>query len=395
MARVLLIVGGGVAAYKSLELVRLLRKDGVEVRAILTRGGAQFVTPLSLAALTENPVHDDLFSLTAETEMGHIALSRWADLIVVAPATADLMAKAAHGLAGDLASTTLLATDKPVLMAPAMNVRMWDHAATRRNRDQLAADGIAFVGPDEGDMACGEYGPGRLAEPPAILEAIRDRLNGGAAGDLAGVKALVTAGPTVEPLDPVRFLSNRSSGKQGYAIADSLARRGAAVTLVSGPTSIRPPQGVRLVRVETAEEMLTACQAALPVDVAVMTAAVADWRPAEPSPEKLKDKAERTSIPLQATPDILAALARSSQRPRLLIGFAAETTGLEANARDKLARKGCDWIVANDVGGTGVMGGDHNTVSILDAGGLEALPKMSKTEVADRLAERIARALRP
>ncbi len=395
MARVLLIVGGGVAAYKSLELVRLLRKDGVEVRAILTRGGAQFVTPLSLAALTENPVHDDLFSLTAETEMGHIALSRWADLIVVAPATADLMAKAAAGLADDLASTTLLATDTPVLMAPAMNVRMWDHAATRRNRDQLAADGIAFVGPDEGDMACGEYGPGRLAEPPAILEAIRDRLNGGAAGDLAGVKALVTAGPTVEPLDPVRFLSNRSSGKQGYAIADSLARRGAAVTLVSGPTSIRPPQGVRLVRVETAEEMLTACQAALPVDVAVMTAAVADWRPAEPSPEKLKDKAERTSIPLQATPDILAALARSSQRPRLLIGFAAETTGLEANARDKLARKGCDWIVANDVGGTGVMGGDHNTVSILDAGGLEALPKMSKTEVADRLAERIARALRP
>ena len=383
------------AAYKALELVRLMRKDRMEVRAILTEGGSHFVTPLSLASLTENPVGGDLFDLTAEQEMGHIVQSRWADLIVVAPATADLMAKAAAGLADDLASTTLLATDTPVLMAPAMNVRMWDHAATRRNRDQLAADGIAFVGPDEGDMACGEYGPGRLAEPPAILEAIRDRLNGGAAGDLAGVKALVTAGPTVEPLDPDRFLSNRSSGKQGYAIADSLARRGAAVTLVSGPTSIRPPQGVRLVRVETAEEMLTACQAALPVDVAVMTAAVADWRPAEPSPEKLKDKAERTSIPLQATPDILAALARSSQRPRLLIGFAAETTGLEANARDKLARKGCDWIVANDVGGTGVMGGDHNTVSILDAGGLEALPKMSKTEVADRLAERIARALRP
>ena len=394
MARVLLIVGGGVAAYKSLELVRLLRKDGVEVRAILTKGGAQFVTPLSLAALTENPVHDDLFSLTAETEMGHIALSRWADLIVVAPATADLMAKAAAGLADDLASTTLLATDTPVLMAPAMNVRMWDHLATRRNREQLAADGISFVGPDEGEMACGEYGPGRLAEPPVILDAIRSRLNGKSTGDLAGVKALVTAGPTIEPLDPVRFLSNRSSGKQGYAIAATLARRGAEVTLVSGPTSIAPPQGVRLVRVETAEEMLAACQAALPTDVGVMTAAVADWRPAEPSPEKLKDKAERTSIPLQATPDILAALARSPQRPRLLIGFAAETTGLEANARDKLARKGCDWIVANDVGGTGVMGGDHNTVSILDSGGLEALPKMSKAEVAERLAERIARTLK-
>ena len=393
MARVLLIVGGGVAAYKALELVRLLRKDGVEVRAILTKGGAQFVTPLSLAALTENPVHDDLFSLTAETEMGHIALSRWADLIVVTPATADLMAKAAAGLADDLASTTLLATDTPVLMAPAMNVRMWDHPATRRNREQLAADGVAFVGPDEGEMACGEYGPGRLAEPPVILEAVRARLNA-KSGDLAGVKALVTAGPTIEPLDPVRFLSNRSSGKQGYAIADSLARRGAEVTLVTGPTSIAPPQGVRLVRVETADEMLAACQAALPVNVAVMTAAVADWRPAESSPEKLKDKAERTSIPLQATPDILSTLAQSPNRPRLLIGFAAETTGLEANARDKLARKGCDWIVANDVGGTGVMGGDHNTVSILDAGGLEALPKMSKAEVAERLAERIARTLK-
>lgn len=391
MGKVLLIVGGGVAAYKALELVRLMRKDGIEVRAILTKGGAQFVTPLSLAALTENPVHDDLFSLTSETEMGHIALSRWADLIVVAPATADLMAKAAAGLADDLASTTLLATDAPVLMAPAMNVRMWEHPATRRSRERLTADGIGFVGPDEGEMACGEYGEGRLAEPEAILAEIRLRLGG--ERDLQGVRALVTAGPTLEPIDPVRFLSNRSSGKQGYAIARALASRGAEVTLVSGPTALSAPPGIRRVEVETAEEMLAACRDALPADVLVMTAAVADWRPAETAPEKLKDKAERTALDLRANPDILAALADGPNRPRLVIGFAAETTGLEANARAKLERKGCDWIVANDVGGTGVMGGDHNTVSILDAGGLEAWPRLSKDEVAGRLAERIARAV--
>jgi phosphopantothenoylcysteine decarboxylase/phosphopantothenate--cysteine ligase len=314
MPRALLIVGGGVAAYKALELVRLMRKDGIQVRAILTEGGSHFVTPLSLAALSENPVGGDLFDLTAEQEMGHIVQSRWADLIVVAPATADLMAKAANGLATDLATATLLATDTPVLMAPAMNVRMWEHPATRRNLAQLEADGVSFVGPDAGEMACGEFGEGRLAEPPVILEAIRARI---ARDDsLNGVRVLVTAGPTQEPLDPVRFLSNRSSGKQGYAIAAALERRGAEVTLVSGPTALAAPAGVDRIEVGTAEEMLAACRATLPVDVAVMTAAVADWRPAEVAAEKLKDKASRSSIDLVANPDILAELSKpGSDRP--------------------------------------------------------------------------------
>jgi phosphopantothenoylcysteine decarboxylase/phosphopantothenate--cysteine ligase len=392
MPKVLLIVGGGIAAYKALELVRLMRKDGMEVRAILTEGGSQFVTPLSLASLTENPVGGDLFDLTAEQEMGHIVQSRWADLIVVAPATADLMAKAANGLATDLATTTLLATDTPVLMAPAMNVRMWEHPATRRNLAQLKADGISFVGPDEGEMACGEFGAGRLAEPPVILDAIRARI----ARDesLKGVRVLVTAGPTEEPLDPVRFLSNRSSGKQGYAIAAALERRGAEVTLVSGPTALPAPAGVSRVEVGTAEEMLAACRAALPAQVAIMTAAVADWRPAEAAPEKLKDKATRTAIELVANPDILAELSKAGpDRPRLVIGFAAETEKLIEHARGKLTRKGCDWIVANDVGGTGVMGGDANTVTVLDADGEEAWPTLSKAQVAERLAQRIAKAL--
>lgn len=390
--RVLLIVGGGVAAYKALELVRLLRKAGVSVRAILTRGGAQFVTPLSLAALTGQPVNEDLFSLTDEVEMGHIALSRWADLIVVAPATADLMARAAAGIADDLATTTLLATDAPVLMAPAMNVRMWTHPATRRSHARLLEDGIAFVGPDEGEMACGEYGPGRMAEPAAIVEAVRARL--GVGGPLAGRRALVTAGPTEEPLDPVRFLSNRSSGRQGYAVAAALARRGAKVTLVSGPTALATPPGVRRVDVRTAEEMLAACRAALPADVAVMTAAVADWRPAEPSARKLKGKAEIAAIALAQNPDILATLAAPGpQRPGLVIGFAAETDDLEAHARAKLAAKGCDWIVANDVGQPGVMGGDENAVTLVTAAGLEPWPRLSKTEVGERLARRIAEAL--
>jgi len=390
--KVLLIVGGGVAAYKALELVRLMRKDGMEVRAILTEGGSHFVTPLSLAALTENPVGGDLFDLTAEQEMGHIVQSRWADLIVVAPATADLMAKAANGLATDLATTTLLATDTPVLMVPAMNVRMWEHPATRRNLAQLKADGIAFVGPDEGEMACGEFGEGRLAEPPVILNAIRARI--GRDDSLKGRHILITAGPTEEPLDPVRFLSNRSSGKQGYAIATALERRGAAVTLISGPTALPAPPGVDRLLVGTADQMLAACRAALPADVAIMTAAVADWRPAEVAPHKLKDKASRTSIDLVANPDILAELSRSGPgRPRLVIGFAAETEKLIDNARRKLAKKGCDWIVANDVGGTGVMGGDANTVTVIDAEGEEAWPRLSKDEVADRLAERVAKAL--
>jgi len=389
MPRVLLIVGGGVAAYKSLELVRLMRKDGMEVRAILTEGGAHFVTPLSLASLTENPVGGDLFDLTAEQEMGHIVQSRWADLIVVAPATADLMAKAANGLANDLGSTTLLATDTPVLMAPAMNVRMWAHPATQRNLTQLKADGVSFVGPDEGEMACGEFGAGRLAEPPVILEAIRARI---ARDDsLKGVRVLVTAGPTEEPLDPVRFLSNRSSGKQGYAIAAALERCGAEVTLVSGPTALPAPAGVTRVQVGTADEMLAACHSALPVQVAIMTAAVADWRPAEAAPEKLKDKATRTAIELVANPDILAELSEAGpDRPKLVIGFAAETENLVDHARAKLTKKGCDWIVANDVGGTGVMGGDANTVTVLDAGGEDAWPTLSKDEVAERLVERIA-----
>jgi len=390
--KVLLIVGGGVAAYKSLELVRLMKKDGLEVRAILTAGGAHFVTPLSLAALTESPVGGDLFDLTAEQEMGHIVQSRWADLIVVAPATADLMARAASGLANDLASTTLLATDTPVLMAPAMNVRMWEHPATRRNLDRLTADGVSFIGPDVGDMACGEYGAGRLAEPPVILDAIRARLS--ADQTLRGVHVLVTAGPTEEPMDPVRFLSNRSSGKQGYAIAAALERRGAAVTLVSGPTALTAPAGVTRIEVGTADQMLAACRAALPVDVAVMTAAVADWRPAEAAAHKLKDKASRTSIELVANPDILAQLSKAGpQRPKLVVGFAAETESLIENAQAKLAKKGCDWIVANDVGGTGVMGGDANTVTVIDAGGEEAWPRLSKAQVAERLADRIAKAL--
>lgn len=392
MSKVLLIVGGGVAAYKALELVRLMRKDGMAVRAILTEGGSHFVTPLSLASLTENPVGGDLFDLTAEQEMGHIVQSRWADLIVVAPATADLMAKAANGLANDLASTTLLATDTPVLMAPAMNVRMWTHPATQRNLAQLKADGVAFVGPDEGEMACGEFGEGRLAEPPVILEAIRARI--GRDDSLKGRHILITAGPTEEPLDPVRFLSNRSSGKQGYAIASALERRGAAVTLISGPTALPAPPGVDRLLVGTADQMLAACKAALPADVAIMTAAVADWRPAEVAPHKLKDKATRTSIDLIANPDILAELSKAGpHRPKLVIGFAAETETLLDNARAKRAKKGCDWIVANDVGGTGVMGGDANTVTVIDADGEEAWPTLSKAQVAENLADRIAKAL--
>jgi len=388
-------VGGGVAAYKALELVRLLRKAGVGVRAVLTRAGAEFVTPLSLAALTEAPVHQDLFSLTDEAQMGHIELSRSADLVVVAPATADLMAKAAGGLAGDLASTVLLATDKPVLMAPAMNVRMWLHAATERNRARLAQDGVTFVGPDEGEMACGEFGPGRMAEPPAILDAILAALDGPAARPLAGKRVLVTAGPTVEPIDPVRYLSNHSSGRQGYAIAQALARLGAEVTLVSGPTALPAPPGLTRVEVGTADQMLAACEAALPADAAVFVAAVADWRPEAAAGSKLK-KAGAPPAPLRLVenPDILARIAAPGpRRPRLVVGFAAETGDLTANARAKLASKGCDWIVANDVTLTGVMGGADNTVCLVTSTGAEPWPKASKTDVARRLAERIAAAL--
>jgi phosphopantothenoylcysteine decarboxylase/phosphopantothenate--cysteine ligase len=393
--RVLLIVGGGIAAYKALELTRLLRKAGVGVRPILTRSGAEFVTPLSLSALAEDKVYSELFSLTDEAEMGHIELSRSADLVVVAPATADLIAKAANGLAGDLASTTLLATDKPVLMAPAMNVRMWLHPATQRNLATLKADGVMFVGPDEGAMACGEFGPGRLAEPPVIFEAIMAALAGPAARPLAGKHALVTAGPTFEPIDPVRGITNRSSGRQGYAIAAALAKLGARVTLVSGPVALPTPLGVDRVDVETARDMLAACQAALPADVGVFVAAVADWRIDEVFGVKLKkDKGGPPALTFVENPDILATLSASGpRRPKLVIGFAAETNDVEMHARAKLARKGCDWIIANDVTEPGVMGGDENAVLLISKDKTERWTRAAKDSVAHDLAQRIAQSL--
>ncbi|HEY2658879.1 MAG TPA: bifunctional phosphopantothenoylcysteine decarboxylase/phosphopantothenate--cysteine ligase CoaBC [Caulobacteraceae bacterium] len=391
--RILLIVGGGVAAYKALELTRLLRKADVGVTPILTRAGAEFVTPLSLSALAESKVYQDLFSLTDEAEMGHIQLSRSADLIVVVPATADLMARAAQGLANDLASTTLLATDKPVLMAPAMNVRMWEHPATRRNVARLMADGVRFVGPDEGVMACGEYGPGRMAEPEAIFHAVMNAL--AVDRPLVGKHVLVTAGPTAEPIDPVRLITNRSSGKQGYAIAAALSRLGAEVTLVSGPTALSAPAGVRRIDVETAQQMLAAVQAALPADAAVCVAAVSDWRADEVFGVKLKKGEDGPPVlRLVENPDILAALsATGPRRPALVVGFAAETNDVEAHARAKLARKGCDWIVANDVSEDGVMGGGDNTVMIITKDHLERWERAPKDAVAARLADRIAQAL--
>ncbi|HEX3674975.1 MAG TPA: bifunctional phosphopantothenoylcysteine decarboxylase/phosphopantothenate--cysteine ligase CoaBC [Rhizomicrobium sp.] len=392
---VLLIIGGGIAAYKSLELIRRLKERGASVRAILTHAGAEFVTPLSVSALTGEKVFQDLFSLTDEAEMGHIQLSRSADLVVVAPATADLMAKLANGHANDLASTALLATDKRVLMAPAMNVRMWNHPATQRNLKTLANDGVIFVGPNDGEMACGEFGPGRMAEPNEIADAIAAAL--AVRGPLSGTTALVTAGPTREPLDPVRFLSNQSSGKQGYAIADALAQAGAATTLISGPVGIAAPSGVKLVKVETAREMLAACESALPADIAVFTAAVADWRPETVANRKLKkrDNASAPDIKLAQNPDILATLAHGARRPRLVIGFAAETDDVIAHAKAKLASKGADWIVANDVSPqTGVMGGENNTVHLVTAAGVEDWPQLDKREVGRRLAARIAEALK-
>ncbi len=393
--KILLIVGGGVAAYKALELVRLLRKAGAGVAPILTRAGGEFVTPLSLAALSGEAVHQDLFSLTDEAEMGHIELSRSADLVVVAPTTADLMAKAVAGLADDLASTTLLATDKAVLMAPAMNVRMWLHPATQANLATLTGRGVLIVGPDEGEMACGEFGPGRLAEPEAILRAIEAALSGPGSRPLKGRRALVTAGPTIEPLDPVRVLTNLSSGKQGYAIAGALAALGAEVTLVSGPTALATPLGVRQVNVRTASDMLDACRGALPADVAVCVAAVADWRPQTVSSVKLKKNGGGPPpILLTDNPDILQILsAPGPDRPRLTVGFAAETGNVEDFARAKLAKKGCDWIVANDVSQPGVVGGDDNTVVVIDSQGSDPWPKASKADVARRLARRIAEAL--
>ena len=393
--RILLIVGGGIAAYKSLELTRRLRKAGVGVRPILTKAGAEFVTPLSLSALAEDKVYSELFSLTDEAEMGHIELSRSADLVVVVPATADLMAKAANGHANDLASTTLLATDKPVLMAPAMNVRMWEHAATRRNLATLKGDGVLFVGPDEGAMACGEFGFGRMAEPAVIFEAIMAALAGPAARPLAGKRAIVTAGPTAEPIDPVRLLTNRSSGKQGFAIAKALADLGAEVTLVAGPVSVPTPVGVTRVDVETARQMLAACEAALPADIAVCVAAVSDWRPETAAGTKMKKGADGPpTISLVENPDILATLSQAgARRPKLVVGFAAETNDVETYAQAKLARKGCDWIVANDVSIAGTMGGDDNAVAIVSGKGIERWDRVAKTEVARKLAARMAQAL--
>ena len=392
---VLLIIGGGIAAYKALELIRRLAERGVKTRAILTGAGAEFVTPLSVSALTGEKVYSDLFSLTDESEMGHIELSRAADLVVVAPATADLMGKLAAGLANDLASTALLATDKRILMAPAMNVRMWQSPSVRRSAETLARDGVLFVGPNDGEMACGEFGSGRMAEPLEIVAAIEKALKvrGGA---LDGFKALVTAGPTQEPLDPVRFLANRSSGKQGYAIADALAGAGADTVLISGPVAITPPSHVKLLKVTTAREMLAACEAELPADIAVMSAAVADWRPDIAANSKIKKDRDRQApaIRLVENPDILASLARHKNRPRLVVGFAAETDEVLPNATAKRARKGADWIVANDVSANGigesVMGGNRNQVHLITASAQESWPEMSKAEVARRLVQHIA-----
>ncbi|WP_428151216.1 bifunctional phosphopantothenoylcysteine decarboxylase/phosphopantothenate--cysteine ligase CoaBC [Brevundimonas sp.] len=393
--KILLIVCGGIAAYKALELVRLLKKAGCQVQAILTQSGAEFVTPLSLAALTGNPVRTGLFHPDEETTMGHIELSRWADLIVVAPATAGLIAKAANGMAEDLASTTLLATDKKTLLAPAMNVRMWLHPAVQANVARLKGfdgfHGMAVVGPDDGEMACGEFGPGRMAEPAAILAAIEDLLAGPDGRALAGRKAVVTAGPTFEPIDPVRGLTNRSSGKQGYAIAAALAARGAEVTLISGPTGLAVPVGVTRIDVETALEMKAATEGSLPADIAVLSAAVADWRVDTVAGGKIKKApGGPPMLSLIENPDILAGIAKPGpMRPKLVIGFAAETTDLEANARSKLSRKGCDWIVGNDVSAD-VFGADGNTVLLVTKDGADAWPRLSKTEVAARLADRIA-----
>ncbi|WP_394153578.1 bifunctional phosphopantothenoylcysteine decarboxylase/phosphopantothenate--cysteine ligase CoaBC [Loktanella salsilacus] len=392
--RILLIIGGGIAAYKSLELIRLLRSGGAAVTPVMTKAAAEFVTPLSVSALAGEKVYDDLFDLTDEADMGHIQLSRVADLIVVAPATADLMAKAATGLAGDLATTLLLATDTPVMMAPAMNVRMWNHPATQRNLAVLQGDGVSFVGPDVGDMACGEHGPGRLAEPAAIFAAIERQLSG---GPLQGRHVIVTSGPTHEPIDPVRYIANRSSGAQGTAIAQALVALGAQVTFVTGPASVPPPVGVTLVRVETAQQMKDAVIAALPAQVAVFAAAVADWRVANAGAQKLKKTAGGLpALEFAENPDILATVSAldAGMRPAFVVGFAAETQDVTELATQKRARKGCDWIVANDVSdGTGIMGGTENAVTLITPQGAEDWPRMAKAAVAQRLAQRIAEAL--
>ena len=390
--RILLVVAGGIAAFKSLDLIRRLRERGASVRCVLAEAGAKFVTPLSLQALTEDKVYSDMFSLTDESEMGHIQLSRDADLLVVAPATANILARMAAGMADDLAATVLLATDKPVLAAPAMNVRMWTHAATVANVETLKKRGVTFVGPNEGAMACNEFGPGRMSEPLEIVAAIEAALT--SEKPLAGRRALVTSGPTREALDPVRYISNHSSGKQGHAIAHALAQLGADVTLVSGPVVVPDPAGVRIVRVDSADQMLAACLAAGAVDVAVCAAAVADWKAAKPATAKIKKKAgaQPPALELAPNPDILATLSKPGpKRPALVVGFAAETEDVVANAVEKRTRKGCDWIVANDVSpAKGTFGGERNTVHLISAKGVEDWPTLAKDEVALRLAGRIA-----
>lgn len=388
--RILLIIGGGIAAYKSLELIRRLQDTGASIVPVLTKSGTEFVTPLSVSALAGVKVHQDLFDLTSEAEMGHIQLSRSADLVVVAPATADLMAKMAQGHANDLASTLLLATDTPVLLAPAMNVRMWEHKATQRNLSLLKQDGVKIVGPNEGNMACGEFGPGRMAEPQEILTAIANYFQ---QGPLQGRRVLVTSGPTHEPIDPVRYIANRSSGAQGSSIAAALRDLGAEVIFVTGPAEVPPPQGVTVVAVQSALEMEAAVKSALPVDAGVFAAAVADWRVASASDQKLKkSKDGLPELVFEENPDILKTISHLDKaRPPLMVGFAAETNDVLENATAKRLRKGCDWIVANDVSpATGIMGGSENAVTLITDGGAEAWPRMDKVEVAQKLAERIA-----
>ena len=388
--RILLIISGGIAAYKCLDLIRRLREQGVRVRCVLTRAAEEFVTPLSVSALSGEKVYTHLFSLTDEHEMGHIELSRDADLLLVAPATANIIARMANGAADDLATTALLATDKPVMVVPSMNVRMWEHAATQANMATLAARGITSIGPNAGDMACGEYGAGRMAEIEEIVDAVAGHFRDGAR--LAGRRALVTSGPTYEAIDPVRYIANRSSGKQGHAVAAAMARLGAETVLVTGPTAEPDPPGVSVVRIQSAREMLDACRAALPADVAVCAAAVADWRPAAAPDRKIKKNGAPPTLQLTENPDILKSLADAgNERPALLIGFAAETGHVVAKAVPKRRNKGCDWMVANDVSpGTGTFGGLDNTVHLITGEGTEDWPRMTKQEVAKRLAERIA-----
>ena len=387
--RILLVIAGGIAAYKCLDLIRRLRERGAATRCILTKGGAQFVTPLSVATLSRDKVYQDLFSLTDESEIGHIRLARECDLVVVAPATADLLAKMAHGLADDLASTVLLATDKPVLVAPAMNFVMWDSPATKGNMASLRQRGVHIVGPESGELAEGETGMGRMSEPMAIVAAI-EALFG--SGPLQGKRALVTSGPTYEAVDPVRFIGNRSSGKQGHAIAAALAMLGADTSLVTGPTQLVDPRGVRVTHIESADEMLAACRAALPADIAVCAAAVADWKPRDRRNQKIKKNGSLPALELIENPDILASLsAKGGQRPNLVVGFAAETENVIDNATAKRRKKGCDWIVANDVSAaTGTFGGDANLVHLIDERGAETWPRLPKDDVARRLAQRIA-----